>query len=250
MLFASFSERAVPIMAVVGLIASVAIGQNAAAQIPANAVTLGPVDVGPPVKNAPYSAEAVTETTQSLADGTRISRRSTTRIYRDSRGWIRREVTMGDIAGIAIAGQPLSAITITDPDARRTYMIDANGKASAMDSPPPGRPFGAGGPAPSGALPTPTIEQRGSAAPPREQPIGTRTIEGIRAEGTRRITTIPAGVIGNDRPIETIVERWFSPELGVVLLRRQVDPRFGETTFQLTNISRAEPPAALFSVQQ
>src|SRR3954454_17705215 len=43
------------------------------------------------VKGAPYSAEIVTETNQTLADGNRIARRTTGRVYRDSEGRIRRE---------------------------------------------------------------------------------------------------------------------------------------------------------------
>lgn len=251
MLFAWFSERAVPICAVIGMVVAIAITRGASAQIPASAVALGPVDIGPPVRNAPYSADATTETIQLLADGTRITRRSTTRIYRDSRGWTRREVTMGEIAGLAITGQPLSAVTITDPDTRRTYVIDANGRASEVEPPMPGRPTGSGAPAGGGTpLPTPTFQQRGAAGtPPREQSLGSQIIEGIRADGMRRTTTIAAGVIGNDRPIETVTERWFSPELGIVVRRKQVDPRFGETIYQLSNISRSEPPPGLFTIR-
>lgn len=43
------------------------------------------------VKGAPYSAEMVTETTQSLADGNTISRRKAGRVYRDSEGRTRQE---------------------------------------------------------------------------------------------------------------------------------------------------------------
>ena len=40
---------------------------------------------------APYSAEAVTESTQVLADGNRINQKSVTRVYRDGEGRTRRE---------------------------------------------------------------------------------------------------------------------------------------------------------------
>src|SRR5579872_7151274 len=43
------------------------------------------------VKNAPYSAQAVTETTQRLVDGNRIARKTTASLYRDSEGRTRRE---------------------------------------------------------------------------------------------------------------------------------------------------------------
>ncbi len=53
--------------------------------------------------------------------------------------------------------------------------------------------------------------------------------------------TIPAGQIGNELPIIIVSERWFSPDLKVLVMSRQSDPRFGETTYRLTNLTRAEP---------
>jgi len=73
-------------------------------------------------------------------------------------------------------------------------------------------------------------------------------IEGVRAEGTRTTTTLPAGAIGNVRPIQIVTERWYSPELHVVVFSRRADPRFGETIYRLTNITRMEPDASLFQV--
>jgi len=59
---------------------------------------------------------------------------------------------------------------------------------------------------------------------------------------------MPAGAIGNERPIETVIETWFSQELKVMILSKRSDPRFGETTYRVTNISRSEPDAALFQI--
>ncbi len=78
--------------------------------------------------------------------------------------------------------------------------------------------------------------------------LGKQVIEGVECEGTREVTTIPAGAIGNERPIETVRERWFSPELNMAIMTKQSDPRFGESTYRVTNISRAEPDASLFQV--
>ena len=74
------------------------------------------------------------------------------------------------------------------------------------------------------------------------------TIEGVQAEGTRTTTTIPAGQIGNDQPIQIVSERWYSPELKVTVLTTNSDPRMGETTYALKNISRTEPAQSLFTV--
>jgi hypothetical protein len=82
----------------------------------------------------------------------------------------------------------------------------------------------------------------------KEESLGKQTIEGVEAEGTRNVTTIPAGEIGNERPIEIVFERWYSPALQAVVMTRHVDPRFGETSYRLTNISRDEPARSLFEV--
>ncbi len=78
--------------------------------------------------------------------------------------------------------------------------------------------------------------------------LGKQTIEGVEAEGKRITTTMPAGAIGNERPIEMVTETWYSPELQTTIMSKRSDPRTGETTFRLTNIRRAEPEASLFQV--
>jgi hypothetical protein len=81
-----------------------------------------------------------------------------------------------------------------------------------------------------------------------KEQLGKQIIEGVEAEGTRTTVTIPAGEIGNERPIEIVSERWYSPELQLVVMTRNSDPRTGETTYKLTNINRAEPAKSLFEV--
>jgi len=78
--------------------------------------------------------------------------------------------------------------------------------------------------------------------------LGKQTLEGVESEGTRSTSTLPAGAIGNDRPIQTISERWYSPELQTVMMSRHSDPRSGEETFRLTNVTRGEPSPDLFQV--
>lgn len=82
----------------------------------------------------------------------------------------------------------------------------------------------------------------------QKESLGERNIEGVRAEGTRSTMTIPAGEIGNEQPINVVSERWYSPELQVVVMTKHADPRFGETTYRLTNINRSEPARTLFEV--
>jgi hypothetical protein len=99
-----------------------------------------------------------------------------------------------------------------------------------------------------GAAGTFMFKTRGHNANEVKQDLGKQTIEGVEAEGTRTTITIPAGEIGNERAIEIVSERWYSPELQLVVMTRHSDPRLGETTYKLTNINRAEPAKSLFEV--
>jgi hypothetical protein len=208
-------------------------------QIGADAIALGSFNPGPVVKGAPYSAEATTEVIQTFADGNRIVRRTNTLLYRDSRGRTRREVVLGDVAGIVVAGNPLRIITIHDPDSGTTTVFDPDRRLMQI------------GTATGGAPPPPPVGSQEQATQPvgaaeREESLGTRTIEGLVCEGSRKTTTIPAGAIGNDRPMTTVTERWLSRELQILVLSRVSDPRFGETTYRLTKITRVEPTDSLF----
>jgi hypothetical protein len=83
---------------------------------------------------------------------------------------------------------------------------------------------------------------------PESEPLGTKVIEGVEAAGTRSTVTIPAGQMGNEKPLAIVTERWYSSELNTVVMSRHSDPRMGETTFRLTQISRGEPERSLFEV--
>jgi hypothetical protein len=86
------------------------------------------------------------------------------------------------------------------------------------------------------------------ADPWKKESLGTQTIEGVNAEGTRATLTIPAGEVGNTLPIEVVDETWYSPELQIPVLTKHRDPRSAETTYRLTNINRGEPDRSLFEV--
>ena len=60
--------------------------------------------------------------------------------------------------------------------------------------------------------------------------------------------TIPAGVIGNERPSKIVTERWYSEDIDAMVLQRFSDPRFGETVSRLVNVVRGDPSPELFQV--
>lgn len=216
------------------------------------------------VKGAPYSGEAITEVTRVLPDGNRIYRKSTTTLYRDSQGRTRRELSLGAIGPWPVARESHESIFINDPVAGADYVLDSQNrtaqKLSSHRSEPGlggggriavgsrgGVPGGRGGGAPGGALSgRETFNQ--PIAGPKTESLGKRLVEGVQAEGARSTMTIPAGQIGNERPIEILSERWYSPELQTVVFSKRTDPLSGDTVFRLTNINRSEPSPALFQV--
>ena len=230
-----------------------------------------PIEVTP-VKNAPFTAQAVTEFVQTLEDGNRIERRYLSSVARDSRGRTRREeeiALIGPFFTAANAGAP-RLVTIIDADAGVTYTLDEDQrvafrssragdktlleltkltealKATAVTS-KGGGDRGAGAEIKKAEV---ALQKRSdaSAEPTTIQDLGSRVIEGVRAQGTRTTTTIPTGAIGNVRPIEIVSERWFSAELQMPVLITRRDPRNGETTYRLANILRGEQQDGLFTV--
>jgi hypothetical protein len=93
--------------------------------------------------------------------------------------------------------------------------------------------------------------RRSSGLEPRSESavaLAPRIVEGVRLEGRRTTTTIPAGAIGNDWPITISSEEWTSPELQVLVVTDRKDPRNGDSTYRLTHIVRDEPDPSLFQV--
>lgn len=218
--------------------------------------------MGQPVLGAPFSGTEVNETTQTLADGTKIHNEHQTQVYRDGAGRTRRE--MGN------------TIIVMDPVAKMRYTINTEHK-TAMAIPvgfvkvQPGGRGGMGvgvGVGSNDQFVTYTVTQGYAAtsgvivkdgqemgvkvlkkeARTNSEDLGPQTMEGVVAQGSRTTRTIDTGEIGNDRPINITSERWYSPQLQTVMMTKQNDPRSGETTFRLTNVKLGEPDASLFQV--
>jgi hypothetical protein len=214
-----------------------------------------PFDTMEPITGAPYTAEIVTDVVQTLADGNRIEHHNTSSVARDGQGRVRREQQLAAIGPLVpqAAGR---IVTIMNPVDGVHYSLDPVRKV-AMRLPIPNGKVAQGGVARTqivvgrGAVATTDIDTVVTRRGPdggRTESLGTSVIDGVQAEGTRTIVTIPAGTIGNQAPIEIISERWFAPELGVVVMSKRTDPRFGETAYRLQNIARGEPSPELFEV--
>jgi hypothetical protein len=227
---------------------------------------------GEPVTGAPYSAEAVTEIVQTLADGNRIARKSQAQISRDGQGRTRREQGLAMFGPVvnSPAGNEPRHVQISDPTTGTMVMLDLQTR-TAHKMPAPPRvllknkiAWTAGANVEKFEMALPAPEAGGSVGhvimnriqavagtrvnEPLVEQLGTTFMEGVTVEGTRTTVTIPAGQIGNEQPILVVSERWHSPDLKVLVMSRQADPRFGETTYRLTNITRAEPAPSLFEI--
>jgi hypothetical protein len=194
---------------------------------------------GKVVKGAPYRADSLTEITQTLADGNRIVRKTTGTVARDSEGRTRREQALAAIGPLLPEGQAPRMAVISDPVAGSTYVLEID-RHVAHRLKPMSKPPGLDSEAPPGA--------RRPGPSPATESLGTQTVAGVEADGTRNTVTIPPGEIGNEKAIVIVAERWYSPDLQVVVQSRRRDPRMGETTYRLTAITRGEPDHSLFEV--
>jgi hypothetical protein len=225
---------------------------------------------GEVVTNAPFSADAVTTVTQVLSDGTRIEQSTTARFYRDRAGRLRREQTILGLDALNPAGGSRTVITVVpDPGDQSAFTLDPATRTARRGARSSG-PVVFASPGSSalglhvatlnnGVLEASDVQARrvtrvGAGAPEPggvaqpEEALGTRQIEGVTATGRRMKSVIPAGQIGNDRPIEITDERWESQELRLLVRSHHHDPRTGDVEYRLTNILRVEPPADLFVV--
>jgi len=259
--------------------------------------------LGKVVKGKPYSADSVTESTQILADGNRITSRNEARFYRDAAGRTRSEQKLGAVGPWQTGGDPVTLITINDPVADVGYSLNTadqtawkfrpfrvtgefgSVQAEAVPATPTTAPVPANLPPPPPGAATFALQvappgERGDGpgtfelpAPPpgagvrtfgpafaiggvarvdagavATEDLGEQVLEGVLAHGTRHTQTIAAGAIGNERPIEIVAEEWYSADVEAVVLRRNIDPRFGETIYRLVNVSRSEQSPDLFEV--
>jgi hypothetical protein len=225
--------------------------------------------VDPVVTGAPYSAVTTNETIQTLADGNRIVNRTTYNVARDGQGRVRREEVRED--------GTVASIMIMDPVANASYVLDPVNRTA--------RKVALLGPnvvsfrASSGWSVVPSTAARSEAAATAEmkakadatgnfiyagssvvtvaaatkmhverEPLGSQVMEGVPVRGTRNVSTIPAGSIGNERPIDIVFEQWYSNDLQMTIMSRNSDPRSGERTYRVTNVRRGEPDPTLFQV--
>lgn len=204
------------------------------------------------VRGAPFSANVVFEKTQTLSNGVHLANKMTGALYRDAEGRTRQEFAREGSPEMALINDGVAGVVyhlhLLDRSAtkvnlgvrdRNREMEELKLKREHEEREQHERVEAMRGVA---------LKQLGKEIEPtrRVESLGVQTFEGVQAEVSRFTVTIPAGAEGNDGPFEIVSERWFSPELKIVVMARQSDPRVGEMVYRLTNITRNEPVRSLF----
>ena len=231
----------------------------------------------------PFSAMAISRSEQTYSDGTHVTHTVTMMEYRDMEGRTRMEpaeppapvkqITIRDpVAGVRYI------LNIAERTAAKTAIANVSGlpivQAPFLDSVPgigrgrggrggSGGRGGRGGSAPSDPAEIQVYVQklaevsaavqglsRTAGKNPNDivEDLGTMSVNGVPAHGTRTTVVVPVGAIGNDREFRSVEERWFSDDLNLLVKSVSTDPRFGTTTYERRNISRQTPDPYLFQV--
>lgn len=193
------------------------------------------------VKGAPFTGEMVTDTTRVLPGGNHTTQVNRVNLYRDSEGRTRTENLHPPMQ--------ITTARIADPVQRVSIILNLQEKMATVRHFPT-VPASAGS-----AKPATNQQQPGAPAitgapmvPKNHENLGTKDIDGLTVVGTRHRNTVPAGKVGNEKPIVSVVETWYSPELHQVILQETNDPQSGHHTLKLVNIQRIDPDPLLFQI--
>lgn len=202
------------------------------------------------IAGAPYSGLEVVQSQETLADGNTITSKRQTSVFRDGQGRVRTEEMITPPAGSG--RQPYTQVTILDYVAGTRYLLDSS-TMTVHQSPlrvPPVRGAGASAGGGAGNPAARLIAPRAGENTPQVAltALAPQAVNGLLSTGSHHVMTIPAGQIGNERPIQVSRTVWVSNELKVPIQIKASDPRFGTTVMDLTNIVQSEPSPSLFMV--
>jgi hypothetical protein len=197
---------------------------------------------------APYSAKRVWVATDVRADGTRVPQNRSALFYRDAAGRNRTE------AQVAFRDSPYMT-TIMDPILGCEYVLDPGNKIAHRLV---GVHIGTMPVPQSGSQSRDSEELQPATVPPNAiavhtiavhtEDLGTRTMQGLSARGTKTTTSWPPGTRqNNDHTIVTETETWVAASLGnVSVSERTVTPDYPDSSYTLENVVVGEPKAELF----
>jgi len=197
----------------------------------------------PPKAQSPFSLSLQTEWVKTLSDGGTITLINERRIARDSKGRIYQERWLL-MPKNSHTESRMTTIQISDPNAHTHYncfMLEEPHQCVLSTFTPSTSaiykfesPF-------TGSLPN-------DAGSTMHDNLGKQLISGVETIGTKDTVIYNPGVFGNDRKMTVEREFWYSPQLGINLLSKRTDPRFGTQTFVATNLILSEPDPHLFEI--
>ena len=197
--------------------------------------TIQSVDILP-LEGASFTATVVTEWTRMLPDGSTGTIKNHRTVARDSAGRVFQERRYFSPTGDQQV-TALSELDYEDPTRQEMYVCRPAGKVCqvyafhrpAQVVPPVARQLANG---------------RGSVT---EEALGTKTIESVEVVGSREVTTLKAGVLGDQRAEPTVKEFWYSPRLQVNVVTKRFDPHASAIQeIELRAINLSEPDPKLF----
>lgn len=191
----------------------------------------------PPIPDAPFTSTVTAEWTKVLEDGSTLTVQNHRLVVRDGAGRIyqeRRRLVPKD----SQQEPDLQRIEISDPAAHAKYFCRPETHVCALE-----RYVG-----PEAATTQPVGTEQDNFGTLTREDLGKTVVNGVDAVGTRETRTLNPGAIGNDRTIAIVKEIWFSPELGINVSVKRVDPRHGTQVINVTEISQGEPDPQFFKV--
>ena len=197
----------------------------------------------PPKAGAPFSLTLVTEWSRPLGNGGTFTLTNERRIVRDSQGRIYQERWLLVPKGGKVKSR-MDIFQITDPAKHTWYNCETESKTCELfnysltthDKFQPA--IGAGGAMADGS----GFRQ--------VEDLGANSVEGVDTHGYRVTTTINAGEMGNDQPMVTSREFWYSTHLAINLVSVVDTPQAGKQVFTVKELSTSEPEESFFALPE
>ena len=190
----------------------------------------------PPLQSAPFTAVVTTEWTRIMPDGSTGTIKNHRTVARDSLGRVFQERRYFSPDGDKQMTR-LSELDYQDPTLHQMLRCFADTLRCTMyrwDMPT------------TVVLPKAGTLANGAGTITREE-LGKKTIDNIEVVGSREVTTLNAGVMGNEKPEPIVKEFWYSPRLGINVITKRFDPRASAVqNFVVGNINLAEPNPRMF----
>lgn len=210
-------------------------------------------DEPPAIAGAPFSGVLETQSTTNFMDGNRIVRTNTVRYFRDGQGRTRTEHQGSNAQGMLA----LAVETINDPvSGQHISLLPKQKMATVFKLPPGAASHTAAVSACNDNVTSMALMGMGMAtgasqlteASTSTTTLGEKAVNGLNVTGCRIVKTIPAGVLGNEKPITSTVEQWVSTDLGMIVQVSEASSLGGTVTLNLQQVILSEPDASLFTI--